>query len=181
MKGFFPILIVTLLVSGFGLAGCSNNKPNGVASSPTTSPAEEAPIPVVLPTLADVELTKGGSKSGRVTAITDKALTLEASGEADAIAIEEIKRVKFSQEAPLPRGSAPRLRGEAEIWRVTPLTAFQIKDSSQGLAEVALSAVVKEKQSPPDPLGEPSSYEVQEMWFDGNSPGMMKLKVRGIE
>ncbi|MEQ8467024.1 hypothetical protein [Coleofasciculus sp. E1-EBD-02] len=153
-------------------------------SSPTTSPAEEAPIPVVLPTLADVELTTGGSKSGRVTAITDKALTLEASGEADSIAIKEIKRVKFSQEAPLPRGSVPRLRGlrgEAEIWRVTPLTALQIKDSSEGLAEVALSAVVKEKQSPPDPLGEPSSYEVKEMLFDANSPGMIRLKVEGIE
>jgi hypothetical protein len=181
MKGFFPILIVTLLVSGFGLAGCSDDKPNGVVSSSTTSPAEEAPIPVVLPTLADVELTTGGSKSGRVTAITDKALTLEASGEADAIAIEEIKRVEFSQEAPLPRGSVPRLRGEAEIWRVTPLKALQIKDSSQGVAEVALSSVVKEKQSPPDPLGRPSSYEINEMWFDDQDSKTMWIEVIPIE
>ncbi|NES19264.1 MAG: hypothetical protein F6K41_10125 [Symploca sp. SIO3E6] len=180
MKGFLPIVIITLLVSGFGLVGCRNDQPTGVTPSPTTSPAEEEPIPMVLPTLADVELTEGGSKSGRVTAITNKELTIEASGETDSIAIKEIKRVKFSQKAPLPRGSAPQLRGEVEIWRVTPLTALQIKDSSQGLAEVPLSAV-KKKESPPDPLGEPSSYEVKEMWFDANSPGTMRLKVEGID
>lgn len=185
MKGFLPILIATLVtlpVSGFGLAGCTRDRSNSVAPSSTISSAEGTSIPLVLPNLADVELTKGGSKSGRVTAITDKQLTLEASGKADAISLNEIKRVAFSQDAPLPRGSTSRrLRGEAETWRVKPLTALQIKDSSQGLAEVALSFVVKEKQPSSDPLGEPRSYQVEEIWFDANAPGTMKLKVKGIE
>jgi hypothetical protein len=183
MKGFLPILIVTLVtlpVSGFGLAGCTNDRSNSVAPSPTKSPAEEEPIPLVLPNLADVELTKGGSKSGRVTAITDKQLTLEASGEADSIAIKDIKQVKFRQEAPLPRGSEPQLRNQSETWRVMPLTAFQLKDGSKGLAEVAQSSVVKEKQPPPDSLGEPTSYVVEEISFDANSPGTMRLKVTGV-
>lgn len=175
-------MIVTLLATGMGLAGCTNTSKR-VATSPTTSSAENTSIPVipvVLPTLADVELTKGEPKSGRVTKITDKELSIELSGQAEAIAIKDIKRVKFKQEAPLPRGSNPRLRSDSEVWRVMPMTDFQIKDSSKGLAEVQQSAVVKEKQPPSDFLGEPSSYEVNEIWFDSNSPGTMRLKVKGI-
>ncbi|MEW6496363.1 MAG: hypothetical protein AB1589_28145 [Cyanobacteriota bacterium] len=172
-------MIVTLLATGMGLAGCTNTSKR-VATSPTTSSAENTSISVVLPTLADVELTKGEPKSGRVTKITDKELSIELSAQAEAIAIKDIKRVKFKQEAPLPRGSNPRLRSDSEVWRVMPMTDFQIKDSSKGLAEVQQSAVVKEKQPPSDFLGEPSSYEVNEMWFDSNSPGTMRLKVKGI-
>lgn len=175
-------MIVTLLATGMGLAGCTNTSKR-VATSPTTSSAENRSIPVipvVLPTLADVELTKGEPKSGRVTKITDKELSIELSGQAEAIAIKDIKRVKFKQEAPLPRGSNPRLRSDSEVWRVMPMTDFQIKDSRKGLAEVQQSAVLKEKQPPSDFLGEPSSYEVNEIWFDSNSPGTMRLKVKGI-
>jgi hypothetical protein len=179
MKGFFYVLVVTLLASVIGLAGCTNTS-KGVAPSSTTSSAENKPISVVLPTLAEVELIKGEPKSGRVTKITDKQLTLELSGKADSIAIKNIKRVRFRQEAKsLENPKSPALRSDSEIWRVTPLMAFQIKDSSKGQAEVSPTSVVKEKQSPPDPLGEASSYQVKEMWFDSKSPGTMRLKVTG--
>lgn len=178
MKELQQVLIVTIIISVIGLTGCTN-KSKSVAPSMTTSTAENVPIPVILPSMADIELSKGGSKSGQITAITDKQLTIELSGRADSIALKNIKQVKFREQAPLSRGSDPVIRSLPEIWLVTPLTAFQIKDSSKGHVEVLQKSVKKEVHSPTDPLGEPSSYVVKEMWFDSNSPGTMRLKVTG--
>lgn len=178
MKGLAKILLY-ILFSSVLLPGCSSKSLNSNLSS-TVSTVKNTSIALSLPGIADVELSKGGSKSGRITAINDKNIKLEFSGQDDLIPVTDIKQIKFSQDSEFPEASETRLRNEPEIWRVKPLTDFQIKDSSKGEAEVVQKSIVKEKQPPPDPLGKPSTYQVKEMWFDSNS-SHMKLKVVGID
>lgn len=178
MKGLANILLYLLFSSVLLLPGCSN-KPSSTNISSTASTVQNTSITLSLPGMADVELTKGGSKSGRITAINNNNIKLEFSGQDDLIAVRDIKQIKFSQDSTLPEAHETRLRNEPEIWRIKPLTDFQIKDSNKGEAEVLQKSIVKEKQPPPNPLGKPSSYQVKEMWFDSNSNNM-KLKVVGI-
>ena len=179
MTGLAKILLYILFSSVLLSSGCSN-KPSSSNISSTVSTKKNTSIALSLPGIADVELTKGGSKSGRVTAINDKKIKLEFSGQDDLIAISDIKEIKFSLDSELPEAQETRLRNEPEIWRIKPLTDFQVKDSSKGEAEVSQKSIVKEKQPPPDPLGQPSTYQVKEMWFGSNS-SHMKVKVVGID
>lgn len=178
MKRLAKILYI-LFSSILLLPGCSSKSSSSNISSRASS-VQNTSITLSLPGIADVELTKGGSKSGRITAINNKNIKLEFSGQDDLIAVSDIKQVKFSQDSKLLEASETRLRSEPEIWRIKPLTDFQIKDSSKGEAEVLQKSIVKEKQPPPNPFGQPSTYQVKEMWFDSNS-SHMKLMVVGID
>jgi hypothetical protein len=179
MKLFFKARIVLALASIIGLPACSTNQASD--GTAVQSRGINEAITVSIPSQATVELAKGDKKTGRLTAITEHQLTITLSGQPDTIAINNIKGVKFQQEASLPKASERTIRGESEVWRVEPLTAFKIKDKDAGnaQAEIASTSIVKEKAAS-DP-SKPSSYQLKEIFLDSSSPKVMKLTVVGVD
>ncbi len=186
MKLFFKVWIVIGLVSIIGLPACSTNQATTDGTSVQSRGADGA-ITVRIPRQATVELLAKGDKkedrkedrkTGRLTDLNEQKLTLTLSGQAIPIDIKDIKGVKFQQEASLPQARDLTIRGEAEVWRVEPLTALKIKDASSGQAQILPGTFTKENKVA-YPTGKPSSYQLKEMQFDPNFPNTMRLIVAG--
>jgi hypothetical protein len=169
MKAFSKLLVVALLMGANGLAGCGQ-----VMTANSAPKADE--IALDLPKLADVQLKTGGSKSGRVNGFdaTGQKLLIES----ESVPIAQIEAVTFkANDSEGETSSGPVIRGQPEVWRVEPMSAFKIEGDK---AEVKLKAIVKLTQSQPDALGTPNRYQLQSILFDPASPGTMQLKVTGI-
>lgn len=190
MKGCFSVLIVTLLASLIGLAGCTNNKSITVATSLTTLFAEDAPVPVVLPTLADVVIKGGASKSGRLTEIDGKGqrIKMELSGVSNWIAIAQIKKITFKPDAAIYSNGKLVIRGEdkpsaskQKTWAGIPLSDFQLQNPNTGEAKVTLksSAVDKAKLPGIQAVAKDSLFVVEEIQFE--PPGKMTLNVTTVD
>jgi len=169
MKAFSKLLVVALLMGANGLAGC------GQGMTANSAPKAEE-IALDLPKLADVQLKTGGSKSGRVNGFdaTGQKLLIES----ESVPIAQIEAVTFkANDSEGQTNKGPVIRGQPEVWRVQPMSAFTIEGDK---AKVKLEARNIEKQSQPDALGTPSRYQLRAIWFDAASPGTMRLKVTGI-
>jgi len=70
MKLFFRLLSISILAAA-SIAGCANQKPPATKTSPPPSQQTATVISLTFPTLADVELTTGKSKTGKVTKLSD--------------------------------------------------------------------------------------------------------------
>ena len=119
---------------------------------------EDLAVPVALPTLVDVYLKGGESKTGRVTAIDlrSQKLTIQRDGSSPASEpINKIEKVRFRQDAPVYnsngklviRGDSQGLTAKkAEIWSGIPLTDFKLQDPRKGQGFVKLASVFNRKQ-----------------------------------
>ena len=187
MKAFLKVLVVTLFASTTGLAGYASqpsSHQNSLAQAQNV-PGQNSPIPVFLPTLANVELKDGGSMSGRLTAVDAQAqqIKLELSGESATVAIAEIEKVKFRGKVTL-KGSQLVIRGDEDEAspdsnRKTgsePLTNFRVINPSKGEAQIKLTSVSKLDLRGIRSVAASSSYVVDEIQFD--SSGMIILKVK---
>lgn len=124
MKVFFKVLVVALFAAIIGLAGCDRQPPSDRnKSAQANNVQKDAPIPVLLPTVAEVVLKKGEPKSGRLTAIDGKQLKIEGSGRTATVAIADVKKVTFkgdihySSNGNMPiRGKDKSSASDREIW-----------------------------------------------------------------
>lgn len=80
-------------------------------------------------------MKKGGSRSGRLTAIDSQKqqLTITQGGKSQSIAIYQIEKVKFLQRDPTVSGEneLPPIRGEQRTWTGILLSNIKIKDAKK--------------------------------------------------
>jgi hypothetical protein len=190
MKVFFKVLVFTLLPSATGLVGSASQPPshhNSLAQAQNVL-GQNSPIPVFLPNKAEVTLKKGGSMSGKLTAIAPQAqqIKLELSGESAMVAIADIEKVVFEGEVILGCGNSNCqivIRGDGDeastnnnqkTWR-EPLTNFRVIDPSKGKAQIQLTSLPKLELQGIRAVAASSSYVVEEIQFDSSE--MITLKV----
>jgi hypothetical protein len=119
---------------------------------------QDLSVLVALPTLADVYLKGGESKTGRITAIDlrSQKLTIQRDGSSPASEpINKIEKVRFRQDAPVYnsngklviRGNSQGLTAKKpEIWSGILLTDFKLQDSRKGQGFVKLGSVLNPKR-----------------------------------
>jgi hypothetical protein len=151
----FPAILVLLTGLTFTMEGIINYQERQVQAQKRSM--QELPIPVALPTLADIYLKGGESKTGRVTAIDlrSQKLTIQRDGSPPASEhITKIEKVVFRKDASVYnsngklviRGDGTGLTAkEPETWHGIPLTDFKLQDPSKGYAEVKLESVFNQK------------------------------------
>jgi len=175
------MLIVTLLITATSLAGCEAGTivlPN--TQSPTSVSAATEILRLLLPSLVDVQLKNGSSMTGHLMEINpqERKLTIQLGGDSKSVSIGEIERMTFKEES-LPRDTNTNPIRGWEVWSVEPLSEFRI-DASQGQAEIKQAAVNRLQSSPDNDSSQASSYWVQAIWFVGEPPNTMRLKVGSI-
>jgi hypothetical protein len=140
------------------------------------------PIPVALPTQAEIVMKGGGKRDGRVVQIDEKEqkVLIQLGQEKRSIPLGQIDKIVFPKSAvayysnggPVVRGDRTPGTGRPETWRGIPINAFRLLDPNQGQADVKLESVL-----PPDKLDSIRSvmlgygqnkrqYVVDEMQFD---------------
>ena len=110
------------------------------------------PIPVALPTQAEIVMKGGDKRDGRVVQIDEKAqqLWIQASGEKRSIPLSQINKIVFSKSAvvylalrgPVVRSGVTPVQGLPETWRGIPMNAFRLLDPNKGQADVKLGSVL---------------------------------------
>lgn len=189
MKVFFNVLVVALFAAIIGLAGCDRQPSSDRnKSDEAINVQKDAPIPVLLPTVAEVVLKKGERKSGRLTALDGKQLKIEASGTTATFAIADVEKVTFKGDIQYSSNGKMPIRGEdkssasdREIWPEIPLSDFKVQNSKTGEANVKLTAsgIVADKI-----LGIQTAthllFVVDKMSFNPNS-GKMTIEVLKLD
>lgn len=155
MKVFHRLHFIAILILSTGLTftleKITDQRAGQVQAQ--NKPRQDLPIPIALPTLADIYLKGEESKTGRVIAIDlrSQKLTIQRDGSPSASEhITKIEKVVFRKDAPVYnsngklviRGDGTGLTAkEPETWRGIPLTDFKLQDPSKGYAEVKLKSV----------------------------------------
>ncbi|MBE9184805.1 hypothetical protein IQ270_08795 [Microcoleus sp. LEGE 07076] len=109
------------------------------------------PIPVALPTQAEIVMKGGDKRDGKVVQIDEKAqkLLIQGSGKPVSLPLGQIEKIVFSKSAvvylnngmPKVRGDGTPAKGRPETWRGIPINAFRLLDPNKGQADVKLESV----------------------------------------
>ncbi|GAA6619626.1 hypothetical protein [Scytonema sp. NUACC26] len=152
MKTFFQVLVVAVLTTIAGLENShcvpAREVDKGHYLSAQAQIAADQLVAVALPELADVVLTKGESRSGRVIAIDPQkqTISMQRAGETTSIPLTQITKVVFRDGAlayrsngrQIIRGERERPVGKPVTWSGIPLNTLNIKNPTQGQAVVNL-------------------------------------------
>lgn len=186
MNGLLKILgVVALLTVMAGLAGCGR---------PTSRNPEEPPvievrptIAVLLPDIAQVTLKNGQSKSGRLTALTQKQIQITpGGGSLVSIPLDQIKdqKVTFKGEVKFVSNGVPKIRGEDKTkpvldnWQEIPLSDFKLQ--SPETAEVKITSLNKTKQKGIQGVAANSRFRLEQMQLD-SAGAKVTLKVTAFD
>jgi hypothetical protein len=111
-----------------------------------------APIPVALPTQAEIVMKAGGNRDGRVVKIDQKEqkVLIQGGQEKRSIPLGQIDKIVFPKSAvvyrsngvQVIRGELPPAKGRRETWRGIPMNAFRLLDPNKGQADVKLESVL---------------------------------------
>ena len=111
-----------------------------------------APIPVALPTQAEIVMKGGGKRDGRVVEINEKTqkVLIQGGQEKRSIPLGQIDKILFSKSAaayysnggPVIRGERTPGKDGSETWRGVPMNAFRLRDPNKGQAVVNLESVL---------------------------------------
>lgn len=184
MQKLFKILAIEGLAIGvsWSLMGSATTNPVRVAQA---QKAENATIPVSLPTTATIHLKDGRSMTAQLTAFSSgqKTLQVSRSGASRAISLAQVQKVIFPRNALAYRSDGSLIiRGEdpaqakPRTWSNVPLNAFQLKDPKLGQAQVNLAGVLRPLELKGiRAVAVKSVYVVDEIQFP--SAGKMVLKV----
>ncbi|MEG4803516.1 hypothetical protein QUB63_22405 [Microcoleus sp. ARI1-B5] len=150
-------LVVALFTVTAGMAAQVNAASQEVQKQNLPSVQAEAnasqPIPVALPTQAEIVMKGGGKRDGRVVQIDEKVQQLLIQGGQGKLSIPlgQIDKIVFSKNAvvylsngmPKVRGDGTPAKGRRETWRGIPMNAFRLLDPpDKGQAEVKLESVL---------------------------------------
>lgn len=179
-------LVVALFTVTAGMAAQVNAASQEVQKQNLRSVQAQAnasgPIPVALPTKAEIVMKGGGKRDGIVVQIDEKEqkVLIQLGSEKRSVPLGQIDKIVFPKTADAYRSNGERFirgdgtpaRGRRETWRGIPINAFRLLNPNQGQAEVKLESVL-----PPDKLDSIRSvmvgygqnkrqYVVDEMQFD---------------
>ena len=136
------------------------------------------PIPVRLPTQAEIVMKGGGKRDGRVVQIDEKVqqLWIQLGQEKRSIPLGQIDKIVFSKTAvvyrsngsPFIRGELPPATSTQAKWNGIPMSAFELKDAVKGQAVVKLGPPVVTRAQLRGILGvsKDRQFFVDEMQFD---------------
>jgi hypothetical protein len=175
-------LVVALFTVTAGMAAQVNAASQEVQKQNLPSVQAQAnasqPIPVRLPTQAEIVMKGGGKRDGRVVHIDEKTqkLLIQGGQEKRSIPLGQIDKIVFPKTAVVYRENGDRLiRGELPPatstqakWNGIPMSAFELKDAVQGKAVVRLGPPVVSRAQLRGILGVSKDREffVDEMQFD---------------
>src|SRR4028119_838466 len=149
-------LVVALFTVTAGMAAQVNAASQEVQKQNLRSVQAQAnasgPIPLALPTQAEIVMKAGGKRDGRVVQIdaeTQKVL-IQGGQEKRSIPLGQIDKIVFPKSAvvyrsngvQVIRGDRTPAKGRRETWRGIPMNAFRLLDPNQGQAEVKLESVL---------------------------------------
>jgi ribosome maturation factor RimP len=185
MKRLLKILgVVALLTAMTGLAGCSSQTPGTSNNQPRTEVQKDKPtVAVLLPDIAQITLKNGQSKSGRLTALTQKQIQITPGGGSPvSIPIDQIKdkKVTFKGQVKFVSNGVLKIRGEdktkpvLDSWQGIPLSDFKLQNPET--AEVKITSLNKTKQKGIEQVAANSRFRLEEMQLD-SAGGKMTLKV----
>jgi hypothetical protein len=149
-------LVVALFTVTAGMAAQVNAASQEVQKQNLPSLQAQAnasgPIPLALPTQAEIVMKGGGKRDGRVVQIEEKTQKLLIQGGQGKLPIPlgQIDKIVFSKSArayrkngkDFIRGELPPAKGRPETWRGIPINAFRLLDPNKGQAEVKLESVL---------------------------------------
>ena len=149
-------LVVALFTVTAGMAAQVNAASQEVQKQNLRSVQAQAnasqPIPVALPTQAEIVMKGGGKRDGRVVQIDEKVqqLWIQLGQEKRSIPLSQVEKIVFPNNAVVYRASGgPIVRGErppanlTEIWRGIPMNAFRLLNPpDKGQAELNLGSVI---------------------------------------
>jgi hypothetical protein len=149
-------LVVALFTVTAGMAAQVNAASQEVQKQNLRSVQAKAnasgPIPLALPTQAEIVMKGGGKRDGRVVQIDEKTqkVVIQAGQGKLPIPLGQIDKIVFSKTAVVYRkngkdffrGELPPAKGRRETWRGIPMNAFRLLDPNQGQAEVKLESVL---------------------------------------
>jgi hypothetical protein len=149
-------LVVALFTVTAGMAAQVNAASQEVQKQNLRSVQAQAnasqPIPLALPTQAEIVMKGGGKRDGRVVQIDEKTqkLLIQLGQEKRSLPLGKIDKIVFSKTAVVYRqngerfirGELPPAKGRRETWRGIPMNAFRLLDPNQGQAEVKLESVL---------------------------------------
>ena len=137
------------------------------------------PIPVALPTQAEIVMKGGGKRDGRVVQIDEKVqqLWIQLGQEKRSIPLGQIEKIVFpktaevhidSRKGPVLRGDLPPATNNQARWNGIPISAFELKDAVKGQAVVNLGPPVVNRAQLRGILGvaKGRQFVVDEMQFD---------------
>ena len=136
------------------------------------------PIPVALPTQAEIVMKGGEKRDGRVVEIDEKGqkLWIQGSREKRSLPLSKIDKIVFPNNAVVYQADGTqRIRGELRSttstqakWNGIPISAFRLIDAIKGQAEVKLGPPVVSRGQLRGILGvaKDRQFVVDEMQFD---------------
>lgn len=146
MKVFFKTLIFALVLT---VAGTGENVQAVIGTiqiAQTQKAAVNAPIPLALPSTADVVLKNGSSMTGQVTAFdpNKQIIQISRSRVSRSLQIAQIKQVTFKRDGLVYTSDGRRvIRGEdnsqaqQSTWKNIPLNAFRFLNPRQASVDLA--------------------------------------------
>jgi hypothetical protein len=175
-------LVVALFTVTVGMAAQVNAVNQEVQKQNLRSVQAQAsasqPIPVALPTQAEIVMKGGDKRDGRVVKIDEKSqqLWIQGVGEKRSLPLGQIEKIVFSKSAVVYRSNGEQvIRGEIppatstqDKWNGIPISAFEIKDAVKGQAVVNLGPPVVSRAQLRGILGvaKDRQFFVDEMQFD---------------
>ncbi|MEG4344226.1 hypothetical protein QUB70_13175 [Microcoleus sp. A003_D6] len=175
-------LVVALFTVTAGMAAQVNAASQEVQKQNLPSVQAQAnasqPIPVALPTQAEIVMKGGGKRDGRVVQIDEKVqqLWIQLGQEKRSIPLGQIDKIVFSKSAvvyrsngvQLIRGELPPATSTQAKWNGIPMSAFELKDAVKGQAVVNLGPPVVSRGQLRGILGvsKDRQFFVDEMQFD---------------
>jgi hypothetical protein len=189
MNGLLKILgVLALLTAMTGLAGCGSQTPT-TSNNPSGTGVQKVQqtIKVLLPDIAEVTLKDGKSKSGRLTALSQKQIQVTpGGGSSESIPLDKIKdkKVTFKGQVKFVSKGVLKIRGEdktkpvLDTWQEIPLSDFKLQNPET--AEVKITSLDKTKQKGIQQVAANSGFRLEEMQLD-SAGGKMTLKVTAFD
>jgi hypothetical protein len=115
------------------------------------------PIPLALPTIADIKLRNGSSITGRIAAFDSKGQTIQVSrgNDSSSLPVAQVQQITFSKDKQalvytdtgklIIRGE-DNAKAKQSTWSGIPLQSFQLLNPTQGQASVDLATVIEQRQ-----------------------------------
>jgi hypothetical protein len=148
-------LVVALFTVTAGMAAQVNAATQEVQKQNLPSVQAQAnasgPIPLALPTQAEIVMKGGGIRDGRVVQIDEKEQKVWIEGGQGKVSIPlgQIDKIVFpkrgvyiSDGVATIRGDRTPAKGRPETWGGIPMNAFRLLDPNKGQADVKLESVL---------------------------------------
>ncbi len=151
----------------------------------TPSPAQTSRVlPVAVGDNATVRLTRGGSRSGQLTALTPTTLTLFSAGQSQTLGIAEVQRLELRGQVAIanPEGRVTliRIRGVSQRIPDVPVTALTWS-GRPSLASLNLQGVLSQAEFNRLTADPSLVYALTQMEFEAANRTTMDVRVKALK